>query len=102
MKNLTNHQQQGSGWVSTVVRNMQVNYFVKTCSMKTYGKYVKWPVGVYGNRHIVKVQNKDDCVLLLVTAHFCYKDALKMHNFSQQARSHRNKAGKHFTFAKIF
>ena len=40
MKNLTNHQQQGSGWVITGIGNMHVDYFVKTRTIKTYGKYV--------------------------------------------------------------
>ena len=41
MKNLGNHEHQGSGWVINGIENMHVDYFVKTRSVKTYGKYVK-------------------------------------------------------------
>ena len=51
--------------------------------MKTYGKYVKWPVGVSGNHHIVNIQTEDDWVHQSMIAHSWYKEALKMHNLSQ-------------------
>ena len=98
MKNLTNHQQQGSGWVITGLGSMHVDYFVKTRTMKTYGKFVKWPVGVSGNHHIVNIQTEKDCVHLSMVAHFCYKDGLKICDLSRQAKFFRNKIGEYFTF----
>ena len=37
-----------------------------------------------------------------MVAHFSYKDALKLHNPSQQARFYKNKVAKYFTFPKNF
>ena len=66
--------------------------------MKTYGKYVKWPLGVSGNHHIVNIQAEEDCVHLSLMATFCYEDALKLHNLSQQSRFSNSKVGEYFTF----
>ena len=78
MKNLQNHQQQGSGLVINVVGNMHVDYFVKTRTIKTYGKYVKWPKGVSSREHIVNVYTDNDCVRLSMVAHFCHEEVRKL------------------------
>ena len=49
---------------------MQVDYFSKTRSMKTYRKYVRWPVGVPDKKYVVNIQTKDDCVHLSMVAYF--------------------------------
>ena len=85
-KNITNHQQQGNGWVITGLGNVHVDNFVKTRSMKTYDIYVKWPVAVSGRERIVNIRTERDCVHQSMVANFCYKNALRMHDLSRQAR----------------
>ena len=46
---------QGSGWVINGIGNMNVDYFAKRRSMKTYRKFVEWPVGVSRREHVVSV-----------------------------------------------
>ena len=70
-KKLENHQQQGSGWVRNGIGNMHVNYFVKTRSIKTYSKSVKWPIGVSGMHHVANIQTEEVCVHLSMVTHFC-------------------------------
>ena len=61
---------------------------------------VKWPVEASDKENVVSIQTEDDCFPLLIVAHFCYEDAKKLRNISQQARFHENKIGKYFTFPK--
>ena len=53
---------------------------------------------VSGNHHIGKHITKEEGVHLAMVALFCYKDALKVHNISQQARFYKIKVGEYFTF----
>ena len=59
--------------------------------MKTYGNFVKRPVGVSGREHVVIVRTEHDCGHLSMLAHFYYKDALKMQDLSRQAEFIRSK-----------
>ena len=79
---------------------MQVDYFVQTRSMNTNGNFVKWPVGVEGREHAVNFRTEDEYIHLSMVAHFCYKDALKIHDLSRQAKFFRSKIVEYFTFPK--
>ena len=59
------------------IRNTHVDYFIKTLTVKTYGNFFKWPVGVSGRGHVVIVLTEKVCVHLMMVADFYYKDSLK-------------------------
>ena len=87
-------------WILLVLGIRMQIFFVKTRSLKLYGKYFKWPVGVSGMHYVVKIQTGEDCVHLSNYSTFllqgCYQDTRSF----RQARFYRRRIEKYFTFPK--
>ena len=70
----------------------------KRVKLKTYGAFVKWPVGVSGREHVVNMRTEDDCVRLSMIAHFCHKEIRKLKNVEREATAYKKKIREYFTF----